>query len=287
MSANGKNGASGLHPGVQIDLLANVDRKDLSPVVKKLAEIRADEWDVLKPEYWFYRSVHPKDRAGRYKESEYDIRCRLEAFRGGQVIAVFEDPKEGLRPIGMISAIRRNRIFGDWNEEVTHFGTYRSHESDGRIFGCCEITMNRKEDEKIRAGVPKAMINREIEIYRQLKEKGEVSAAVAKTRPYGIVKHMQREMNNEEIKKILKDRENLEPFMEYISRHIKPGEDGRIKNPVLNMHYSNGATYPEWGIEYGTRCFDRESGGMTMLAVYDGEGFLEPMAPALLRQMRE
>jgi len=283
MSANGKNGKSGLHPGVQIDLLANVDRKDLAPVVKKLGEVRAKEWRVLKPEYHFYRGIHPLDREAQYKQSEHDIWCRLDVYSDGLVTTLFEG-----RPLGLIGGIRRNNIFGEWNHEVTDFGTYRSHESDGRIFGCCEITVDQSVPREIRKGIPKGMINKEIEIYRQLKEKGEVSAAVAKTRPYGIIDHMQEEMSNEEIKRILKDRENLEPFMKYMREYIKPKEDGNLRNPVLNMHYSNGAIYPEWGIEYGTRCFDRESGGMTLIAVYDDDGFLESLAweTGLLRQAR-
>jgi hypothetical protein len=273
MSANGKNGKSDLHPGVQIDLLRNLG-KELSPVVKRLGQIRANEWEVLKPEYCFYRHIHPNDREARYKESEYDIWCRLEAFSGGQVTSLFEG-----RPLGLISGIRRNRIFGDWNEEVTHFGTYRSHESDGKIFGCCEITVDQSVPREITRGVAKAQINKEIELYHELKEKGETLAAVAKTRPYGIIDHMREDgLSNDEIKKILKARNNLERFVAYLSEYIKPGEDGRMRNPVLNMHHSNGAKIYPWGIEYGTRCFDRKSGGSTIIAIYDGMDFLEPMA---------
>jgi hypothetical protein len=255
-----------------------VDKKDLPAIVKKLGQIRVQEWEVLKHEYWFYHHIHPNDRESQYKRSEHDIWCRLEAYPGGQVTSLFE-----ARPLGLIGGIRRNKIFGEWNQEITDYGTYGSNESDGRIFGCCEITVDQSVPREIRKGVPKGMINKEIEIYWELKEKGEVSAAVAKTRPYGIIDHMQKEMSNEEIKRILKDRENLRPFMEYVpKKYMKPKEDGTLENRVLNMHGSNGARYYPWCVEYGTRCFDRKSGGMTIIAVYDGEEFLEPMAPRLL-----
>ncbi len=259
-----------LHPGVQINLLANVDKNELPDVVKKLGKMRVDNWEVLKREYCFYHGIHPNNRKAQYERSERDVLSRLEAFPGGQVTALFEG-----NPLGLISAIRRNKIFGEYNEEITDRGTYRTHESDGKIFGCCEITVDRYAPKEITKGVAKAMINKEIEICQEMK----VPVAVAKTRPYGILNYMQNEgLSSEEIKRILKDRKNTGPFMAYMREYIKPKEDGKtMKNPVLGMHFSNGAEIEDWGIEYGTRCFDRESGGSTIIAAYRGKDTLKQL----------
>ncbi|MEM5812419.1 MAG: hypothetical protein QW286_01755 [Candidatus Aenigmatarchaeota archaeon] len=225
------NGKNNLHPCVKIgflsDLLKELDEEGKKQFIEKLGEIRFENWsETLRREYKIHYGINKRDRKSQYERSAKDILSRLEAFPEGEIVAVYEGPVTDHFtfipfPIGMISALRRNKIFGDWNE-ITGNGTYSTYESDGTILGCCEITVDTSCPKEIKQGVSKTLINKAIETGEK------TPIIVAKTRPHNVLKDMQKEgMNLHKIKQMALDRNS---FLEYMSDYIKPiYKEGKLR----------------------------------------------------------
>jgi hypothetical protein len=284
-----------LHPDVNIGLLADLDRKDKDRVIKKLGEVRFENWDeTLSREYHKFYRIKRGDKKSQYARSEEDIRRRLEAYSDGQIVVVYEgEITDALRkccnmefvphPIGEIGGFIRNRIFGYYNEEITGFGTYSTHESDGIIFICGEIVVDERIPDEllikglpIKRGVAKGLINEA----RGVAEASKIPIAAAKSRPHRLLDYMNKIEGKSlhEIKRIALDRESL---INYLFDHLQPSytEDGRlrVKNKVLGMHLSNGAEIEPWCIEPLTRPDDIRSLGSNVVAVYKGKDKLKQL----------
>lgn len=244
-------------PEPEIGLLADVDRKDFGRIAKGLAELRLSGWDSLPREYRLNYGIPQDDRENQLRQSERDIRARVKAYPGGQSIALVEG-----MPCGMIGSILTDDPYGDWNE-VTGKGTYSTHNPLGKVCACCELTTSAN-------GISKLLINDQ----RERAAKAGIKTAVAKTRPGGALEYMLEKtgMFRQEFLQCI--RTDMDLFMELMADYIKPiDKDGksRQRSPVLNMHYSNGATISPDQIEFLTRPVDYVAAMSTLMAIYQAE----------------
>jgi len=285
MGANGKNGTSDLHRDVGVyplpDFLRELkSERESRGFLERLGEMRfKGGWRrTFKNEYRKYHGINPRDMKSQIAQSVKEIQSRLEAYGDGEILVFYKGRATGYFktvpfPLGLISAIRRDDIFGNYRK-VTSGGTFEDHESDGLMFGCCEITVDQWAQRDIMKGVARGLIKEELE----LAEKEGVPIVAAKSRPGGIVRYMRDKegRNWEEIKHIGRDPDS---YNEYMDKYMKPfyNEKGKLvlNDDILGMHEGYGAHW--WFPEQLSRPDDIWSLGSNVMMIYRGNHLLKNM----------